>query len=392
MQLLHTKAPLLVWVVFISTILSFLGGDFLGYNLTGWAWVISLIASLFVIIINPTGINFPVMLWVPWILSVVAYGYYSDYSWLQRSIQILCPIIVGAAVSSCRLDEVHLAKVYDIFKYLAGFIIVLAAIKAVTEIITLTAWAPHVMTVILLCTLFAASYILGQKNDIFWWWLLAIIPFLALTRTAIVVAGLTLPLNFAPMKLKKRILIIVIISLLGTILFYAPRFQKKMFQEGAGEMSDVLNQNFADSGRFYMWKSMDEQIKDSLWFGHGTGSGEAFVRRITQGLSGYPHNDWRLLMYDYGIFGTAVFALTLSIVSLHAYERTRTAYGQQRLFFLVGAFSFIPFALMMYTDNITVYVSFYGNLQFTILGLAYGSEGEERLQAESDKQKVRIRW
>ena len=47
---------------------------------------------------------------------------------------------------------------------------------------------------------------------------------------------------------------------------------------------------------------------------------------------------------------------------------------------------------MMYTDNITVYVSFYGNLQFTILGLAYGTECKEQRKEESDKQKVRLRW
>jgi len=332
------------------------------------------------------------MLWAPWILSVIGYWYFSDFSGLQRSVQLLCPIIVGAAVSSCKLDEEHLGTVYDMFKYLAGFIILLAGFRAVTEIFTLAAWAAHVMTIILLSSLFATSYVLGQKKDIFWWWLLAVIPFLALTRTAIVVTGLTLPLNFAPMKLKKRALFILILSLLGTILFYTPRLQKKMFQEGAGEMSDVLNQEFADSGRFYMWQKMDEQIKDNLWFGQGVGSGEAFVRRITQGLSGYPHNDWRLLMYDYGVFGTAVFALTLIIVTLHAYRRARKAHGQEKLYFLVGASSFIPFALMMYTDNITVYVSFYGNLQFTILGLAYGTECKEQRKEESDKQKVRLRW
>jgi hypothetical protein len=36
--------------------------------------------------------------------------------------------------------------------------------------------------------------------------------------------------------------------------------------------------------------------------------------------------------------------------------------------------------LMMITDNIMVYASFFGNLHFTFLGLAYGSLRAERLQ------------
>lgn len=385
------KNSFIIWVVLISTILAFSGGSFLGYNLSGWAWFVPLVFSALIITINPTAVSFPFLLWLPWILYVLIWLLFTDYSGLQRSSQLLCPIVIGMATSTCSLKETQFNKLLDMFKYLAGAIVFFAAFRAVTNIVTLAGWAAHSMTVILLCSLFATTYILGRKRDFLWWWLLAVIPFLALTRTAIVVAGLTLPLNFAPMKIKKRIVLLILISLLGIVLFYTSRFQQKMFhqQEGEGEMSDILDNKFSDSGRFAMWEQMDERIKDNLWFGHGTGAGEEFIRRITQGMSGYPHNDWRLSLYDFGIFGTTLFALTLFIASLHAYRRSQIISGEQRLFFLAGSFLFIPFALLMYTDNIMVYVSFFGNLQFTILGLAYAAKHQGQPQKQ---RKLRIRW
>jgi hypothetical protein len=49
---------------------------------------------------------------------------------------------------------------------------------------------------------------------------------------------------------------------------------------------------------------------------------------------------------------------------------------------LVGAATaFIPFVVMMISDNILVYASFFGNIQFAILGLGYGALARERADA-----------
>ena len=56
---------------------------------------------------------------------------------------------------------------------------------------------------------------------------------------------------------------------------------------------------------------------------------------------------------------------------------------------VAGATSFIPYVVMMYSDNIMVYVSYFGNFQFAILGMAYGS-----LAAMGRKtgERRKIRW
>jgi O-antigen ligase len=118
---------------------------------------------------------------------------------------------------------------------------------------------------------------------------------------------------------------------------------------------------------------MERRIRQRLWLGHGTGSTRVFIKKRTGGLA-YPHNDWLLTLHDHGIFGTAVYTLCLLLAMFHALRRAKTASGESRLLFLAGASSFIPFALIMFTDNIMVYASYYGNLQFTILGLAYASK------------------
>ncbi|MBW1838150.1 MAG: hypothetical protein JRI99_14680, partial [Deltaproteobacteria bacterium] len=71
---------------------------------------------------------------------------------------------------------------------------------------------------------------------------------------------------------------------------------------------------------------------------------------------------------------TTVYSLCLVLAMLHAFGRAKRTSGEVRLLFLAGASSFIPFVLIMFTDNIMIYASYYGNLQFTILGLAYAAE------------------
>jgi hypothetical protein len=75
------------------------------------------------------------------------------------------------------------------------------------------------------------------------------------------------------------------------------------------------------------------------------------------------------------VVGSLVYFFSLLFACAHALRSAKTAKGEARILFYAGTFSFIPFSLIMLTDNIMVYASFYGNLQFTILGLAYGSKG-----------------
>ena len=370
--------PPLLWVLGGATVFANFGsvGAF-GYNASGLAWSVSLAWAFVVVMKNPTRVVFPVWTWVPWLLAVLLFWLQTRFPALQRTVQLLCPIAIAAAASTCRLEEAQLQRFLAMVKGVAVAMVAIVVLKTgvlATGILPYTTGlAPQVMTAMLLACLFAASYAGGRAGDLRWWLVMVAIPVVALTRTAIVATALTLPLTFAPLKTARRATLVAVLALVGWGLFYTPRIQGKMFRSGSGEMTDLLDNDFSDSGRFFMWRMMRQGISEAPWLGHGAGSGEAFVRSITAGKSGYPHNDWLLTLFDYGIAGTAAFAVSLLASAAHAVASARRAEGAARLLLLAGASAFVPFALLMYTDNILVYVSFFGNLHFALLGLGYGA-------------------
>jgi O-antigen ligase len=244
----------------------------------------------------------------------------------------------------------------------------------------------------LLCTAFAAQYALGDRTVLKWWAILATIPVIAVTRTAIAVNGLTLPLTFAPLAILKRLIILCLIVMVGIGIFYSPRVQKKMFYSGRGALEDVRleNEDFATTGRSYMWNKMWERIDEQPLLGHGANASESFISKLTGGLK-HPHNDWMRLLFDFGYVGVVIFALSLLMQTLHAYRMAKRTVGDISLLFYAGASSILSFILFMFTDNIILYAAFFGNLQFTILGLAYAAQAtaaaeEEQRMAAFDKQ------
>ena len=214
-----------------------------------------------------------------------------------------------------------------------------------------------------------------------------------------IATGLSLPLTFAPMKILKRIVLASMIIAAGYGLFFTERVQEKTFYSGSGTFQDISRENpdFATSGRKSIWEHMQTEIDKQPWFGHGANASEPFVVRLTGGLT-HPHNDWLRLLFDYGYFGTAIFGITMMLQVLHLIRKGKQTLGENRILFFAGASSFIAFSLFMFTDNIILYAAFFGNLQFTLLGLAYAAYGTSAL-SQTQKEAVvkrpiwrRIRW
>jgi O-antigen ligase len=375
------KIPFLVWVVVISTLLADVGGEgILGYQFAALGWLIPFVFSLWSLARGLGGFSFPFWIWLPWVCFVVIYTAVSDEpNAVQRSIMMLCPLVVGMAMSKAQIGENALVALRKLMLYMAIVLIVLVAFK--TGIIftgvlpVVTGLAAEVMTACLLCNFFAAQYVFGDRKILKWWAIMAAIPVIAVTRTAIAVNGLTLPLTFAPLSTLKRFIILCLIVIVGIGIFYTPRIQKKMFYSGRGTLEDVKweNQDFATSGRSYMWSKMWERIDEQPLLGYGANASESFISKLTRGLK-HPHNDWLRLLFDFGYVGVVIFALSLLMQALHAYRMAKRTFGDISLLFYAGASSFLSFILFMFTDNIILYAAFFGNLQFMILGLAYAAQ------------------
>lgn len=388
--------PFIVWVVVISTFIACIGGKgILGYRIAGLGWFIPLVVSLLILMKKPGSIKFPILIWLPWICLVIIYVIVAEVpNAFQRSIMLLCPIIVGMAVSQYSITEQALQSFKKLYHYLAIALLIVAGFKSglllTGELPKAAGLAAEVMTGALLCSLYASRYALGEKKAMIWWGALAAIPVIALTRMGIAASGVTLPLTFAPLKRFKRVFIIILIGVIELGIFNMPRTQEKMFYSGRGTFAELRldNPNFATSGRAFMWDIMKPEIKKKPIFGHGANASEMFISVLTGGLA-HPHNDWLRLLYDYGYLGTFVFVWCLIVQFFHALKRAKKTTEGTRILFYAGVSSLLVFVLFMFTDNIILYTAFFGNLQFTILGLAYASLEKYK---SGQRPAKRIRW
>jgi O-antigen ligase len=241
------------------------------------------------------------------------------------------------------------------------------------------------MLCILLGSVFAASYAYGNTRDLWFWSAMLFLPLTALTRGPLAATAATLPLTFAPLGRLRRTVMVCATLAVGVVVFNSDRVQRKTFYGGSGDISDVMSGKFADTGRRFLWNTVLRGIPEHPWVGHSTGAAEDLVKRVTRGHLEYPHNDWLLQLYDYGIIGTAVYILTLIAVMRHALRSAARTSGPERLLYVASASAFIPFALIMLTDNVLVYVSTFGNVQMAMLGLAYASDHDRRVAAQRNR-------
>ena len=372
--------PFIVWMVVIST---FIAGSIefpiLGRQMSGWAWIIPFILSTFIILRRLSQITFPISTWLPWFCIVIGYSSFSGVSSLQRSIMLICPVIIGIAISTNRIREIQLKGFLELIRLLVFALFMTVIVKTgllFTGILpSATGLSPQSMTAALLCSIFAAEYSINRKKSLLQWIIGAAIPVISLTRMAITAAGVTIPFTFASLKIKQRVIFLTIVVILGVAFFYTERMQKKMFYSGQGTIEDVTfgNPDFFTAGRSHLWDHMIEEIKIRAIWGHGANASEEFVLSVTWGTLTHPHNDWLRLLYDYGLVGTSVFAFCMVAQVIHLLRRAKRTFGESRVLLYAGASSFLPFILLMFTDNIILYAAFFGNLQFTILGLVYAA-------------------
>ena len=386
----RSKLPLIVWIAFTTTFFAcaFGGTSFLLYTVAGYAWILCIAFSVMIIPANVDKISFPMYLWLPWGIFVVLSGYMSEYNNMQRSALLMCPLVVGVAASTAKINEEQLVNLGLLIRIFSGSLLLLGTfltgLLLTGQLPSSTALAPQAITATLLATLFVSGYSYGRVQDLFWWSANAMLPVLALTRMAIFVTGLSFPFTLSPLKLQTRVILTVTVALLGLALFYSSRVQEKMFMKGEGTLKDIGDEkNLATSGRRYMAEVLLLEIANKPWLGHGANASEELILKLSSGQLTHPHNDWLRFLYEYGIVGTALFLLSMILQVRHLLKKARHSEGETRTLFFATASSFLPFALIMFTDNIVLYAAFYGNLQFTIIGLAYAAEKRGRLEKVS---------
>lgn len=382
MRLFSKRIPLVFYMVLVCVFAAnIVGGNLLGLNVSGLAWFVALLFAGLVVLLRSGRIAFPFMLWLPWALLLLLYLSISDRSLLdprviplQRTLQLLTPLVVAMAAATYRPSPAVVRECVDFLRLFAVALAVLLLLSGVYGA------AASVMTCLLLGMVFINRYFMfRQKRDLQIYLLVAVIPVLAVTRMVTLNMLLCVPMSFAKLGIAKRVLFIGLFVVVGLAVFQLPQIQKKMFFSGSGEISDISlnNPDFATSGRSFIWEVLWAKAQQSPWLGHGTGAGETMTYSITP--VGYPHNDWLLTLVDYGWLGVGIFLLCNLLMMFHCLAASRkTREPETRFLFIAGASSFPPFFIVMFTDNIMVYASFFGILQYVLIGLAFGALKHEQ--------------
>jgi O-antigen ligase len=389
---IRRKAPVPFIALATGMLVSYLPGLFpggIGVQLSYLGWMVPLLGCGVVAFRHPRLISFPLWLWLPWALWVVAYLPFADAdNALQRSVMLLTPLAVGAGFSTLKVDaqliekfRLGLDRFSWIFVAVAG---VSTGLLVAGQLYDVTGFAAGAVTASILAAWYAARYAGGDLRALGYWAVLAAVPVLANTRTGMLAVALTLPLTLAPLSTKKRVIVVAVLVAAGLLVFQLDRIQSKMFYSGQGSLSDAVtgvidlllgveptSYDFATTGRRSMNDALLGGLDEAYWFGHGANTTEAislYISNVT-----HPHNDWLRLRYEYGILGMSLFALTMLAQMVHALLRLRRTRSEAAIFLYVGAGAFVPMALFMFSDNVILYAAWFGNLQFAMLGLGYAA-------------------
>jgi hypothetical protein len=354
--------------------------QFLGYQFTGWAWVLISVASLFRLLGHSNKVRFPFWIWLPWSAYVFIWtfaGY--EYAW-QSTCQILCPTLAGIAASTYSHSGVRLlvvAKAIRTAYYVCLIGIALIIIPFSIRDIDNSGWSEGAISLLFFQAWFLAQYLMNGKNhrDLVLYLSAVAIPVIGANRGPLIASVMLAVCALLPITLRKRVLIAASAILVGSLVFYTPKIQRKMFFSGHGTLADLRldNSDLQTNGRAEMWRCLEAGSAETPWLGHG---GNADRTRLLQ--SGFPmylpHNDWLRLRFNYGILGVLLYAATLLAQVLHARRtfQTKLSAGVKAM---VGAglTCFVPYAVVMYTDNVLIYCQYFTVPMMLLLGAAYSA-------------------
>lgn len=386
------KAPVPFVALAAGMLVSYLPGLIpggVGVQFLFLGWMVPLLFCGVVALKQVRRVRFPLWLWAPWVLWVVAYMFLAEAdNALQRGVMLLTPLVVGAGFSTLRVDAPLIEK-YRLWLHRFFWIFVAAAGVSTGLLVTgqlseRSGFAAGAITASLLAAWFAAGYAGGESRALAYWAVLAAVPVLANTRTGMVAVALTLPLTLAPLSLTKRLIAVAVLVVAGIGVFQMEHIQNKMFYSGRGSLSDAVtgvlsafsgdtpaSDDFSTTGRKFINQALIDGLDEAYWLGHGANTTEAISLAISEVT--HPHNDWLRLRYEYGLLGMLLFASTVLAQMGHAVGRFRRMPPDAAIFLWVGAGAFLPMALFMFSDNVILYAAWFGNLQFAMLGLGYAA-------------------
>jgi hypothetical protein len=369
-------------LIIAAAMLPWLFGEYIigGFNVTGWAWVIPAVLASLICLSNIGGISFPLVFWLPWIVLLCVYWFFGQQNpdALQSLLQTLSPLAVGCAASIFRPESRQVDTIVRWITRLTWIVWILLLVRMpmiLTGVLPgYSFMAAEMIGLLLLGACYAAFYSCGSGRHLYYYLAMLAITAISATRGPIVAMLSCLPLTPAPFKLRKRLILCMGLIVCALILFNTDRVQQRMFFSGSGQLTDLYwdNPDLQKSGRDTFSEILWPGVESHPWLGNGLNS-----YRIAFTLFGLPtalpHNDWLKLLHDIGLLGAGLYLMTMLLQMISLAKIARQSSGAHRMLAYGAATAFIPYALIMLTDNVILYVQFFGNLHFALIGIVYGA-------------------
>lgn len=364
----------------LGTVLACMGGIFIyGKAFSGYVWVLQGLLGILCFVFCKRGENtFPFVLWGPWVLWILLKCNWGDFISIQRTLMlILCPFM--ALVASRIVRQIR--DLNWLLDCLGPVVIILWLFWIIYKLgILPSAIRFQVEGSAMTCCLGAVYY--GgrasklEKEGIVMWFLCVLLCAVSGMRTATFTCMLMLPLTPTIQTKTARLRSIVLLALVLLILTPLSIMSTKMGKD-SGSLKDVLKkkQELNTSGRFYAWGLyLEEAWKNPFAGAGGNASGDFGKYNImdeSQWL--HPHNEYIRVFFDYGIIGLILLGIPVCITFGQAWYCLRTLSMPVLLkAWLMICGGFIALCLLSITDNVLLYVQFFGCYLFAVIGAAYG--------------------
>jgi O-antigen ligase len=349
-----------------------ISGTYFNFNLSGWAWIVILITSIYYIMIVVQVSYFSFKIWGIWVILLLS-SLVLNFSLvgLQGTIQFIIPLLVAYVTGGLKYDKKTIYKIASYFKYLIIIILISTTLFSYIRF-GIFGYGPatfaHLATIAGVLAL-SLYYNTTNKRYIMFYCLILLIPVLAMTRMGIFVLLLIPIIHFHKIFSFKKVTILILIIPLSIYIFNLSSFQEKMFYDNEGSIKDISyssdQMNF--NGRIGINELLISSFKLSPLLGNGPRFDYFILKKNNMTVS-EAHNDYLQILVCYGIIGLLLFLSSfilqiIKIKNIQIYSKT------EKLIKITILTLVIPLILFMFTDTVLRMTYSFINYFFALIGI-----------------------
>ena len=382
-----------LWSIPVGACIATVGGfEVFGKMLRGYVWIAQwIIAMLAVLVLRSGRTRFPILAWMPWIIWILIRCPLEFVAVQRTAMLLLSPIAAVAAAKACTED----ADVKFLLRSLTMVVLFVGAVVICDSFVEIQfAHLQRPAAIMALCmgaAYYTTGVYRGELNSILLWlWCVAACG-ISSGRTAVAITLITLVMCPEKVGIYKRVAAGTFVVVLAVAVFSLPKMKAKMSHSQNASLAEVVRgeEELNTSGRLNAWEMyLYEAMKEPV-FGLGGNSSGEFGRLNIGSLDSWhhPHNEYIRILFEYGMIGLACFLWAHFYCAVNiakVLRQTQSPVIKEAL--TVSLTGMAMLSLLCITENVLLYVTFFGMFLFGIMGGAYG------LSAIPEDFRLQTRW